>query len=448
MTEAAAGPGRAHPGPRRETARRAGTALRRRIEQLQLPSPVRESLPTALLLSLLLLHVAATHAPRELPVAAALTTALVLPLRWRRRAPRAVFAAVAAAAGVQWLVGIQLPADAALLVALYAVASHAGRPDRVRPDTAGPDTAGPDTAVRLDTAARRDTLLACAVLTGGALLACLRWTTGGAFQAPFLALTATVVATATLGTNARTGRAYLAVLAERAARLEQQQDQQARLAVAEERTRIAREVHDIVTHNLSVMVALTDAAVHARHHSPDKATAAMLRAAETGRQALTDMRRSLGLLRTDEPDAQRHPLPGIAELADLADRMRAAGLPTRVDVRGEPARLPATVQLTVHRLVQEALTNTFKHAPAGTRAEVRIRCTATAVTVDVTDDNPGPPPSSGHGAPGHETPGHGIAGMRERVAAHGGTLRAGPLPGGGWAVRVRLRLDGVPAASA
>jgi signal transduction histidine kinase len=239
----------------------------------------------------------------------------------------------------------------------------------------------------------------------------------------------------------RTTRAYLAVLEERAARLEQQQDQQARLAVAEERTRITREMHDIVTHNLSVMVALTDAAVYAQHRSPDRTTTAMLQVSETGRQALTDMRRTLGILRTDEPDAQRHPLPGIAQLASLADQMGAAGLPTRVEVQGGHAHVPATAQLTVYRLVQEALTNTLKHTPAGTHAMVRIRCSTGTLTVDVTDSGPCPSPLAA--AP----TGHGIPGMRERSAAYGGELRAGPLPGGGWGVHTRLLLGSSGAAS-
>lgn len=403
--DAAAVPGKAHPE-------------HHRLRTPRLPPAVRDRLPPALLL----LHVTATYAPRELPAAAALTAALVLPLVWRHRAPRTVFGAVAAAAFVQYLAGVQLPADAALLVALYTVAAHSGR---------------------------RGALVAGAVVEGGALLACLRWATEGAFLAPFVALTATVVATVALGTNARTTRAYLAALEERAARLEQQQDQRARLAVAEERTRIAREMHDIVTHNLSVMVALTDAAVHAQHRSPDKATTAMLRISETGRQALTDMRRSLGILRTDEPDAQRHPLPGIAQLEALADRMRAAGLPTRVDVRGDHAHLPATAQLTVYRLVQEALTNTLKHTPAGTRAEVLIGCSPAAVTVDVTDTGPRrPAPGVRPPAPGAAPSGQGIPGMRERSAAYGGTLQAGPLPGGGWGIHTRLLLDNGATASA
>ncbi|MFD0259940.1 sensor histidine kinase [Kitasatospora indigofera] len=398
---------RAVPGSVR-AARLVGAARR---GSRRLPPTVRDSLVPALLL----LNIATTGSPQGLPVAVALTAALALPLVWRRRAPLTVFGAVAAAAFVQWLTDVQLPADVALLMALYTVAANAGR---------------------------RATLAAAAVAEAGALLACLRWTTDGAFLTPFVAVTATVVVAAVLGLNVRTTRAYLAALEERAAHLEHQQDQQARLAVAEERTRITREMHDIVTHNLSVMVALTDAARYAQHRSPDRATAAMLQISETGRQALTDMRRTLGILRTDEPDAQRHPLPGIAQLEALADQMGAAGLPTRVEVEGSHSHIPATAQLTVYRLVQEALTNTFKHTPAGTRATVRIRCSARTVTVDVTDSGPCPPP------PGAAPSGHGIPGMRERSAAYGGTLRAGPLPGGGWGVRTRLFLDSGGAASA
>ncbi|MCX4695506.1 histidine kinase [Streptomyces sp. NBC_01408] len=185
---------------------------------------------------LLLLNVVTAYPARELPVAAALTAALALPLLWRRRAPLAVFGAVAAAAFVQWLMDVQLPADIALLVALYTAATHTGR---------------------------RGTLLAGAVVEGGAVLACLRWAPDGAFLTPFVALSATVVAAAVLGVNVRTSRAYLAAVQERAERLALHQEQQARPAVAEERARITREMHDIVTHNLSVMVALTDVAVYA-----------------------------------------------------------------------------------------------------------------------------------------------------------------------------------------
>ncbi|MGI5484585.1 sensor histidine kinase [Streptomyces lavendofoliae] len=429
MTEAAAEAGTAQPVRHRDGGRRTRGAVRPpgyadpawvRAARLVRAARRRGSrLPPmvwdALLPALLLLHITTTRAPHELPVAVALTAALTLPLVWRRRAPLTVFGAVAAAAFVQWLVNVPLPADIALPAALYTAAANSGR---------------------------RGTLVAGAVVECGALLACLRWATEGAFLASFVAVTALVVSAAVLGVNARTTRAYLAASEERAARLEQQQEQQARLAVAEERTRIAREMHDIVTHNLSVMVALTDAAVHAQHRSPDKATAVMLQISETGRQALTDMRRSLGVLRTDEPDAERHPLPGIAQLESLADQMRAAGLPTRVRVEGGRTHVPATAQLTVYRLVQEALTNTLKHTPTGTHAEVRVRCSAEAVTVDVTDSGPCPP------LPVAAPSGHGIPGMRERSAAYGGTLLAGPLPGGGWAVRTRLDLGGGGVTSA
>ncbi|MFF1903491.1 sensor histidine kinase [Kitasatospora sp. NPDC058218] len=369
----------------------------------------------SLLPALLLLNVVTTRAPQELPVAVALTAALALPLVWRRRAPLAVFGAVAAAAFVQWLTDVQLPADVALLVALYTAAANSGR---------------------------RGALVAGAVVEAGVLLACLRWAPEGAFLTPFVAVTAMAVAAAVLGVNVRTTRAYLAAVEERAARLEREQEQQARLAVAEERARITREMHDIVTHNLSVMVALTDAAVYAQHRSPDRTTTAMLQVSETGRQALTDMRRSLGILRTDEPDAQRHPLPGIGQLETLADQMCAAGLPTRLEVHGDRTHIPASAQLTVYRLVQEALTNALKHTPTGTRATVRIRCSTGTVTVDVTDSGPRPP------LPAATPSGHGIPGMRERAAAYGGKLQAGPLPGGGWGVRTRLLLDSSGAESA
>ncbi|MET9561820.1 MULTISPECIES: sensor histidine kinase [Streptomyces] len=429
MTEAAAETSSAHPERHRDRVPRARAAVRltkyadlasaRAARPLRavhrwgsrLPPMVWDSLWPALLL----LNILTTRTPQELPVAMALTAALALPLVWRRRAPLTVFGAVAAAAFVQWLMDVQLPADIALLVALYTVAANSGR---------------------------RGTLVAGAVVEGGALLACLRWATAGAFVSPFVAVTAMVVAAAVLGANARTTRAYLAAVEERAARLEQEHDQQARLAVAEERTRITREMHDIVTHNLSVMVALTDAAVYAQHRSPEKATTAMLQISETGRQALTDMRRSLNILRTDEPDAERHPLPGIAQLEALADQMCTAGLPTRVEVRGGHTHIPATAQLTVYRLVQEALTNTLKHTPTGSHADVRIRCSAETVTVDVIDNGPTPPP------PGAVPSGHGIAGMRERAAVYGGTLRSGPLPGGGWGVHTRLDLGSSGAASA
>lgn len=332
------------------------------------------------------------------PVAVTFSAGLLLPLIWRRRAPWAVFCAVAAVALAQWLVGYQLPAEVTLLVALYTVAAHS---------------------------TRQHLLVACLVMEGGILLACQRWAAEGRFLSTAVVLNALAAAAASLGANTR-------ALEERAAHLEHERDQQARLAVAEERGRITREMHDIVTHNLSVMVALADSAPYAQ--SADKSSAVLLQISETGRQALTDMRHALGILRADEPDAERHPLPGIAQLEALADQMRAAGMPTCLEVRGDHTLVPVTAQLTVYRLVQEALTNTLKHTPRGTHAHVAISFLAETITVDVFDDGPR------RGRPDVPS-GHGIHGMRERAAAYGGALTAGPLPSGGWRVRTRLDLS-------
>ncbi|MGW2253270.1 DUF7134 domain-containing protein [Kitasatospora sp. NPDC001660] len=345
----------------------------------------------------------------------ALQVALVMPLALRRRAPFPVFAAISLAALLQWATGHPMPADAAVLLALYTVAAHCRR---------------------------RLTLIAYGIAELGVVMALLRWPPlgehGDRTHLPmwlrvFVLFSGTVLAAVALGRGGRARRAQLTALRQRARDLEHQRDQQAALAVAEERSRIAREMHDIVTHNLSVMVALADAAAYANATAPDKATDAMRRSAETGRQALTDMRRFLGVLRADEPDALRHPQPGIGQLAVLAEHVRAAGLPTELHVSGEPAAVSPGAQLTAYRLVQESLTNTLKHAAPGARARVTVHAAPAAVTLEIRDD--GRPTAA---APGL---GQGLAGMRERVAAYGGHLTAGPAPGGGWRVAATLHLD-------
>ncbi|WBO69776.1 histidine kinase (plasmid) [Streptomyces camelliae] len=333
---------------------------------------------------------------------------LALPLVWRRRAPLVAFMAMSAVAFVQWCLDVRTPADMTLLIALYTVAAYAPK---------------------------RHTRLAIGVLETGALLASARWSVEERCVESFVALSAMAVAAAVIGMNMFNRRAHLAFLEERAVRLERERDQQAQLAVAGERSRIAREMHDIVTHNLSVMVALADGAVFAQELHPERATAAMRQVSTTGRQAITDMRRFLGVLRADEPDALRHPMPGIAQLEPLADQVRAAGLPTRLDVSGDPAAVPVPAQLTVYRLVQEALTNTLKHTPPGTRADVRVRCGAQHVTVRITDDGPAVETPA-------ESNGQGLHGMRERAAVYGGEFEAGPRPDGGWQVRAVLALSG------
>ncbi|MFF7458621.1 sensor histidine kinase [Kitasatospora sp. NPDC008115] len=341
----------------------------------------------------------------------ALQTALVLPLVWRRRAPRAAFGVIAAAALAQWLLGVQLPADAALLVALGTVSARASY---------------------------RSAWAAGLVAVAGAVLAAARWAPEGRFLASAAAMTAAVAASALLGANARIRRA---ARAERLAWLERDRDERERRAVEEERARIARELHDSVTHGLSVVVALADALGHAQ---PADASAVTARIAETGRQALSDMRRALGLLQDAGPDAgpgdERRSPPGIGQLGALCERMEAAGLVTRLRVDGEAAGVPAAAQLTVHRLVQESLTNALRHAPQGSRAEVRVSCAPGAVTVEVTDDGR----AAGTGRPGSAGSGRGLTGMGERAAAFGGVLEAGPRPGGGWRVFVRLDPGGAP----
>ncbi|MGV9538737.1 sensor histidine kinase [Streptosporangium sandarakinum] len=262
------------------------------------------------------------------------------------------------------------------------------------------------------------------------------------------ALSAMAAAALMAGLWMRARRAYVTSL-------ERDRERRARLAVAEERARMTRDMHDIVTHNLSVMVALADSAAYVRHSAPDRAAAAMEQIAATGRQALQDMRRSLGTGRgraasgEDRLQEMLRPAPGIAELGPLAERMRAAGLATCVRVAGDTEAVPAAAQLTIYRLVQEALTNTLRHAP-GARADVRVEVSSRRAEVEVTDVRdpavPGSPGPLGAGTwasgprSGLPGDGRGIAGMRERVAAYGGTLDAGPVADGGWRVLAVLDL--------
>jgi signal transduction histidine kinase len=214
-------------------------------------------------------------------------------------------------------------------------------------------------------------------------------------------------------------------LAARSAGLQRQAEQ----ATAAERARIARELHDIVAHHLSVIV-LQAAGARA---SGKPAGAALEKIENSGRQALAETRRLLGVLRDPDDETGFAPQPGIGDLDALAASVRAAGLPVKLVIDGDPAPLPAAVDVSVYRIVQEALTNVLKHAgPA--RADVMIGCSADTVTIEITDNGtaePGQPASPG---------GHGLAGMRERAAVFGGELAAGPRPGGGFAVRARLPL--------
>ena len=347
------------------------------------------------------------------PKAGLVQVALTMPLVWRRSQSTAVFLVIAFVALLQWIFGHLLLGDVSLLVALYSVAVHESR-------------------VRA--------LGATAVLEVGAILAATRWQPAGTVPRSLAFLTATVVAALCAGLTVRSGSEYLRWLAERATRLEVERDQQASIAAAEERTRIAREMHDIVAHSLSVVVTLTDAASVINRSDPDGATEAMRQASAVGRQALGDMRAMIGVLRTDAVEtADLVPQPGLAQLEALVDRVRATGLDVAIELVGTPFPLGPATELSIYRIVQESLTNTIKHASAQ-RARVTLRYEQPLVTAQVADDGilDGSAGLSGIDSAGG---GHGIDGMRERAALHGGSLGAGPAVGGGWTVTATLHSD-------
>ncbi|HEX3489588.1 MAG TPA: sensor histidine kinase [Streptosporangiaceae bacterium] len=323
-------------------------------------------------------------------------------LTLRRRAPLVMWTAIWAGIAVQYVITRHPPQNLEFTLVLLIAAFSLGAQASLRRAAAG---------------------LGISVLlilaSEGALLVLHRPTgTGGS---PYII---PVLACWLAGVVVRARRQTVA-LTERNAALQRLAGQ----AAAAERVRIARELHDIVAHHLSVVVLQAAGA-----RASGLATEATLAKIENnGRQALAETRRLLGVLREDGQETGLGPQPGVGELATLADTVRAAGLPVDLDIDGDPAALPAAVDLSVYRIVQEALTNVLKHAgPA--RAQVTIGCADEAVTIEVTDD--------GTRAASLQPPagGHGLAGMRERAAIFGGELQAGPRPGGGFAVRARLPL--------
>lgn len=349
-----------------------------------------------------------------------LAAALIAPLWWRRRAPGVTFFVIAAVSLVQWSLDIWQQAGISMLVALYSLALR-----------------GP---LRL---------LGWAVaVTVGELTAAV-WLLGQV-EHPLLGLfflLGTATASVTLGLTLRIRRMYLASLEDRATRLEVERDQRVRLTAAAERSRVAREMHDIVGHNLSVMVSVADgAAVLAAHRGEDSADALRI-LGDTGRQAMGELRRVLGVLREGQDDERLlEPQPGIRDLDPLLARVRAAGVPVVFRTVGDLDALGSGVQLAVYRIVQEALTNTLKHAGAGAAAEVGVTAEAGTVRVRVTDTGvPAGPPVRTEPEPGDDDPGHGLVGIRQRAALYGGTVTIGPRDTGhGWIVDALL--DAPPAA--
>jgi signal transduction histidine kinase len=329
--------------------------------------------------------------------------ALCAPLLLRRVNPMLCFGVIAIIALAQWLLAAPQLADAAVLIALYWVTLEGGLTDAA---------------------------LAASVAAVGAVMAAVRWSPSEPLKV-WVGLTGLVTAAGVLGVSVRQRRALLVSLQEKAARLEFERDQEGRLGAAAERARIAREMHDIVAHNLSVMIALADGATYAMDSSPERAAEATRRVAATGREALVEMRRLLGVLRDQSSAQPLAPQPSLEQLDELLARVHAAGIPVTMDLEGDPHELADGVQLTVFRVVQEALTNTLKHATRPTRAHLALSCRPGRIELEVTDTGS----ARAVAAPG----GRGLRGMRERAASYGGKLEAGPGPRGGW--RVHLLLD-------
>jgi signal transduction histidine kinase len=332
-----------------------------------------------------------------------------LPLAARRRFPLAVLAA-SVASGLAFT-ALDLPPDLlwlAVPVAVYSVAVYGDR----------------------------WVSLAGLVVAEVGLVA--NQLTPGRFQAPTVVGNALFIGAAwLLGHFVGVRRVYVLQLEERTAELEQAREELARRAVVEERLRLARELHDVVAHAMSVIAVQSGVGAHVANTQPKEAAKALAAIEATSRAALTELRRLLGVLRQeDEPQGDLAPVPGLADLDVLLAEVSKAGLAVKLQVNGIRPPLPAGVDLSAYRIVQEALTNVVKHAgPA--RAQVVVGYGDQDVTVEVIDDGRGAVTSVSDGRVGT---GHGLIGMRERVQAFGGDLEAGPRPGGGFRVAARLPL--------
>jgi len=343
---------------------------------------------------------------------------LCLVIALRRRMPEKMLLLAAGLGVAQLVLNVQtMAADFAMLVIVYTVAA---------------------------TGARWSSRLALAMGLCAAPLAQTRWpqdgtALGNAAKAIFL--TVPFALAWVLGDSIRTRRAYFAQLEERAARLEKEREAQAKVAVAAERARIARELHDVVAHNVSVMVVQADGAAYVLDTAPEQAKKALETISSTGRQALAEMRRLLGVLRTGEHKevGEYVPQPDVEQIDELIEQCRTSGLPVDFKVEGTPRPLPSGVELTAYRIVQEALTNTRKHGGPNTGASVRLVYFDDGLGLLVEDDGKGAPHEL-YEEGGADGQGHGLIGMRERVGMVGGTLDAGPRPGGGFRISALLPL--------
>ncbi|HQY32949.1 histidine kinase [Actinotalea sp.] len=392
----------------------------------------------AALLALVTMPLSVALAVDQVAVVPLWSLALVAPLAWRRVRPAASAAAVFSVALAHLLVGqyLLVPVDLVVLVALYSVTVH-----------------GPPWAYRTALGGA----LAGAGLLGALLLADsgLSSPEGALFSTVAVALTS--VSAFAVGLVRRSRRETIDALVDRARRLEVERDQQAQIATSAERTRIAREMHDIVAHSLSVIIAQADGGRYAAQAEPEAAVRSLTTIAETGRAALADMRRLLGVLRPPEPAGAPRgqdrpaapattpglagpppppdllPQPAVADVEHLVAQVRASGLAVSLVRTGTPRTLPPGTGLTLYRICQEGLTNVLKHGGPGARATVLLGWAPSAVVLEVSDDGRGAAAAS-------DGAGLGVLGMRERAAMLGGTIAVGPRPGGGYRVRVQIPL--------
>ncbi|GAB7190532.1 hypothetical protein NUM3379_12380 [Kineococcus sp. NUM-3379] len=338
----------------------------------------------------------------------AFALALTVPLVWRRVAPVTSAAVVAGVAVAQVaLLEYFLVADVAVLVSVYALAAYAPR------------------------WARSGGL---ALAFAGAAVAGARWFSGTLtqFVAATVFMVVLAVAAYALGVVRRVRLQHVDQLAERARLLEVERENEARLAATSERQRIAREMHDVVAHSLSVIIAQADGGRYAGRADPAAAVDALETIASTGRQALTDMRSLLGVLR-QEPGSERLPQPDTTQIPELVESVRRSGLPVDLEVEGTARELPPGPGLAAYRIVQESLTNVLKHAGPACRAAVFVRWEEHCLRLAVLDDGRGAAATAeGKGS------GQGLTGMRERAQLHGGRVLAGPRQGGGFEVHAEL----------